>query len=366
MSVKDSDIPPVIGHEWALDLLQHGLAHDHLGQAYLFAGPPRIGKTTLALYLAQAVNCLTEVGASPSAGREGRPCGTCNACRKIGQGSHPDVRVIDEPGSSIKIAQMRDLQMEMNLAPFEGQRRVYILCNFQQATLEAANCLLKTLEEPPPRVIMILTAPQAEMLLPTTVSRCQVLNLRPLPTDQVQQALEQHWGLDPRRAHVLARLSGGRIGWAIEASRDDALLRSREKYLVALEQTIRQERTDRVGLAQQLSQNPQGLPEVLDLWQGWWRDLLLAKSGNLQALVNVDRQQTISSEAQDYTLSEIESCLRSIERAAQQIEQNVNATLAMEVLLLSMPRPKDGGTEYQPRPKDDGTGPYSASRMSQV
>jgi DNA polymerase-3 subunit delta' len=279
---------------------------------------------------------------------------------------HPDVHVIDEPESSIKIGQIRDLQMEMNLAPFEGQRRVYILCNFQQATPEAANCLLKTLEEPPPRVILILTAPQAEMLLPTIISRCQVLNLRPLPTDQVRQALEEHWGLEPRRAHVLARLSGGRIGWAISASQDDALLRSREKYLVALEQAIRQERSDRVGLAQQLSQNPQNLAEVLDLWEGWWRDLLLAKSGTLQALVNVDRQQTVSNEAQHYTLNEIQSCLRSIEHAAQQIEQNVNATLAMEVLLLSMPRPEDGGTEYRPRPGDDRAGPNSKSRMNQV
>ncbi len=369
MSVKNTaDTPLVIGHEWALDLLQHGLAQDHLAHAYLFAGPPRIGKTSLALYLARAVNCLAETG---------KPCGRCLACRKIGQGVHPDVRVIDEPGASIKIAQIREIQSEMSLAPFEGRRRVYILCDFQQATLEAANCLLKTLEEPPPRVILILTTLQAEMLLPTILSRCQLLNLRPLPVDQVQQALEGYGGLEPQRARVLARLSGGRLGWAIEASRDDALLRSREKYLVALEQAIRQERTDRVGLAQQLGQNPQALPEVLDLWLGWWRDLLLARSGNVQALVNVDRQQTVSSEAQHYTLDEIHACLRSIERAAQQIEQNVNATLAMEVLLLSLPRPKDGGTEYQPRPKDGGTeyqprpkdgepGPYPISRMSQV
>jgi len=339
-------MPPIIGHEWALDLLRHSLANNHLSQAYLLAGPPGIGKTTLAVYVARAVNCLAE---------RGRPCGQCSSCRKIAQGLHPDVRVIDEPGSSIKIAQIRELQMEMSLSPFEGRRRVYILCDFQQATVEAANCLLKTLEEPPDRVLLILTALQADMLLPTIISRCQVLNLNPLPTQKVQQALQEHWGVEPQHAHVLANLSEGRIGWAIRASQDDTLLRGREKYLIALEQALRQERTERISLAQQLSQNASALPELLDLWQGWWRDLLLVKSGNPKALTNVDREQTVVHEAQHYTLEEIRTCLRTIERAALQVEQNVNATLAMEVLLLSIPRPND-----------DATIADSTSRKSQV
>jgi len=337
-------IPLVIGHEWAVELLKRSLAANRLSQAYLFVGPPRVGKTTLALYLARALNCL-----DPDA----RPCGRCSACRKIGQGLHPDVRVIDDAGTSIKIDQIRALQREMVLSPFEGRWRVYILCNFQLATLEAANCLLKTLEEPPSKVVLILTASQAEMLLPTIVSRCQILNLRALPIAQVQEALQAHWGLELNQANLLARLSQGHMGWAIAASRDDTLLRNREKYFVALEQAMRQGRTQRMGLAQQLCQNPQALPEVFDFWQSWWRDLLLAKSGNAHALTNVDRKQTLLNEAQHYTLGELLACLRTTQRCAQQVEHNVNPCLALEVLLLRLPRFTDSGT--RPRSTDSGT-----------
>jgi DNA polymerase-3 subunit delta' len=337
----------ILGHDWAVDLLLQSLARDRLAHAYLFAGPPGIGKTSLALYLARALNC-TDPGP--------RPCGSCASCRKIGQGLHPDVRVLDEsegegktaagepsePASrrkpGIKISQVRELQTQAVLSPYEGRRRVYVLCDFQQANVEAANCLLKTLEEPPGSVVLILTALQAEGLLPTIVSRCQVLNLRPLPVRQVRDALRSYWGVEEPKASLLAGLSGGRIGWAIRASRDESLLSNREKYLVALEQAARLNLTERISLAQQLSRDPSALPEVLDLWREWWRDLLLARSGNPGALINVDRAQAIMADAQRYTLHAIQSYLRAIERASQQMDQNVSPGLAMEVLLLKLPR----------------------------
>ncbi len=325
----------VIGHEWAIELVTRGLEGDRLSQSYLFVGPPRVGKTTLAMYLASLLSCLAP---------DSKPCGQCSACRKIAQGLHPDVRVINEEAGSIKIGQIREMQREIALSPFEGQWRVYVLCDFQQATVEAANCLLKTLEEPPPKVVLILTATESEALLPTIVSRCQVLNLRALPASQVEQALQTYWSVEPARASLLAKLSQGRMGWAVAASTDDSLLRAREKHLLALEQALRLGRTQRLGLAGQLCRNSEALPVLCDSWQSWWRDLLLLKSGNVSALVNVDRERTLQAEVRNCTMKEILDSLYSIRQCAEQIEHNVNPCLALEVLLLKLPCLEDGGT----------------------
>lgn len=329
-------VASVIGHEWAVQLLESGSATGHLSHAYLFVGPPRIGKTTLALHLAQTLNCLDA---------QVRPCGRCSSCRRIQRGVHPDVRVLDQPASSIKIEQIRELQREMALSPFEGPWRVSVLCDFERATTEAANCLLKTLEEPAAKAVIVLTAVEAQALLPTIISRCQVFQLRALPIEQVSQALQSRLGLESSRAALLARLSEGRVGWAIAASADETLLRDREKYLVALEQALQQDRAARIHLAQRLARNAETLPDVFDLWQSWWRDLLLARSGNVDALTNVDRKATALNEAQHYTLGEIVSCLQAVQQAAQQVEQNVKPSLVMEVLLLKLPCGRIGATQ---------------------
>jgi len=156
----------VVGHEWAVELLKRSLTNGRVAHAYLLTGPPQIGKTTLALNFAQALNCQNPEG----------PCGECLSCRKIAHGTHPDVRVIEGQGGTIKIDQIRALQRQAALSCTEGRWKVFILRQMERATTEAANCLLKTLEEPPAHVILVLTASEADALPPTIVSRCQVLN----------------------------------------------------------------------------------------------------------------------------------------------------------------------------------------------
>lgn len=317
----------VVGHEWAVDLLKRALANDHVAHAYLLTGPPQIGKTTLALNFAQALNCLDAE----------KPCGQCRACHKIAHGNHPDVQVIEGEGGTIKIDQMRVLRREAALSPIEGRWKVYIIRQMEQATAEAANCLLKTLEEPPSHVILMLTASEAEALLPTIVSRCQVLNLRPVATETVQRALEERWGVDRERAQLLARLSGGRLGWAVTASQDDAILERRARFLDEMMKLMGQGRVERLEYAQQLSHDPEATQELLHLWLSWWRDLMLIASGGSVGIINIDRENTLRAQAQQYHLSQVRDFLEALQTAAWRLEHNANPRLTLEVLMLSLP-----------------------------
>jgi len=317
----------VVGHKWAVDLLKRALASERVAHAYLLTGPPQIGKRSLALNFAQALNCLDQE----------KPCGQCLACSKIAHGSHPDVQVIQGEGRTIKIDQMRTLRHEAALFPLEGRWKVYIIRQMEQATAEAANCLLKTLEEPPSHVILMLTASEAEALLPTIVSRCQVLNLRPLATETVQRSLQERWGVDAKRAQLLARLSGGRLGWAVAASQDDAILDEREKHLDEMMELMGQGRVERMGYARQLSHNPEAVRELLHLWLSWWRDLLLTASGSSAGIVNIDRGGTLRVQAQRYSLAQVRDFVKALRAAAWRLEHNANTRLTLEVLMLGLP-----------------------------
>ena len=301
---------------------------------------------TLALELAKALNCEA---AEP-------PCGECVSCQKIALGKHADVQIIGvtqdinartRPRVEIGIDQIREMQHSSSLPPFEGRHKVFIINGAELLSLEAANCLLKTLEEPEGRVIFILLTTNDRMLLTTVVSRCQRLELSPLATADIETNLIRNWGVEPPRAKLLSRLCHGCLGWALSAASDDGLLQQREEKLERLLDLISADYEERFAyatqLANQFSQNRELVLEVLDLWRDWWRDLLLVKVGLSETITNIDMSTTTVDWAGSYRLAQIKDFINSIQAAGEQLRQNANPQLVLEVLMLNMPR-KEGVT----------------------
>jgi DNA polymerase-3 subunit delta' len=180
---------------------------------------------------------------------------------------------------TLKINQIRDLEHNLSLTPAETQYKIVILEDFQDANPNATNAFLKTLEEPPAYAVLILTAVDPGLLLPTVPSRCQEVALRPVPADTIQQALRERWGVDEESSHLLSHLADGRIGWAIEAAQDQRLLDSYLERLALLREALRMSRVGRFTMAGKLARDPEELLILLRTWLGWWRDLALVTFG---------------------------------------------------------------------------------------
>ncbi len=331
----------VVGQTRAVSLLQRSLEREAVAHAYLLIGPAHVGKMTLALNLAMALNCEAS---EP-------PCGVCDSCQKIALAKHADVQIIgltrdgnsaEKPQVEISIDQIRQMQHSASLPPFEGRYKVFIIDGAELLSHEAANCLLKTLEEPVGKVIFILLTTNERLLPATVISRCQRLELPPLAATEVEATLNSHWGVEPPRAKLLARLCHGCLGWALSAAHNGGLLEQRAQRMDRLLNVIEADCEERFAyatqLAAQFSQNRGLVQEILDLWLDYWRDLLLIKAGCGDTITNADMLATLVDQARGYSLVQIKSFINSLQAAEEQLRQNANPRLVLEVLMLNIPR----------------------------
>lgn len=321
----------ITGHTWAVDMLKKHIARETTRHAYLFAGPPGLGRRTLALRFAQALNCPTPV-------KEGIPCGTCRDCRQIESMKHADLTVVqaESKGGILKVDQIREARRTLVLKPYMSKYRVALFLRFQEANDNAANALLKTLEEAPSYAVLILTADNPEQLLPTIVSRCEVLRLRPLSLMDVQSELENR-GVENTRARLIAHISGGRMGYAIRMIEQDSLLERRDEWLNDLVILLSASRVEKFKYADQLSKDKETMRQAIMFWLSYWRDVLLRAAQAGTPLVNVDRNVEIEDIADRMDLSSAGRAVRRLETGLEQMDRNVNPRLLAEVLLMDLP-----------------------------
>ena len=320
------------GQERVLVLLRRAIEQERLPQAYLFLGPAGVGKKLTALALARALNCAE--GGSDF-------CDHCPACRKIARGVHPDVLLLEaEQGAKIKIEQVRRLQEEIAYKPFEGRWKVWIIDQAQELTAQAANCLLKTLEEPPGHSLLILIAPGSGALLATVVSRCQHVRFSRLSVGVVRELLQEQ-GITGRDLQLGSALAQG----GLSGIDREFLQRFQQQRELMLETLERGGISGVFALADKLDKQKEEIEGVLASLNFWYRDLLLLKL-DLAAdlLVNGDKLPRLRQQAEALEFSCIQERLQSIQQALSELRYNANPRLVLENVLLEInPYGEKGG-----------------------
>ena len=328
----------ILGHEWAADMLRQQITSGRLRHAYLLTGPQGIGRRTMALRLAQAANC-----SNPP--EPGVPCGVCRTCKQIERMQQPDLTIIqsEAEGESLKVDQVRDLQRTLTLAPYESAYRVALLLRFEEATEGAQNALLKTLEEPNPRVILLVTADDPDNLLPTIVSRCELLRLRPMPLDVLEKILTERKGLEQDRARLIAHVAGGRPGYAFRLAENNELWSARDAWVNDFFAMLSSNKRMRLTYSESKSRGRERAEAKFDLrdglsqWLSLWRDVLLVKTNSGVPLTNIDREDEIGQMAGNISEQQAAGLVRRLEHCFARISV-ANLQLMLDNLLVEWPK----------------------------
>ena len=274
------------------------------------------------------------------------------------RGVHPDVRVVRRaperrlismrPSASASAGpreyadNVQFIQADAQLRPVMGRYKVYLILYAEELAEDAGNRLLKTLEEPPPFVLFLLTAIERGGVLPTIASRCQELRLRPAGRSELAGALVAG-GTEPERATQLAALAGGRQGWALSAARDPALFEQQQTYTRQLVEALDGSRVERLLRARALSERwaaqPETVRETLRVWMSWWRDVILVQLGLLARAVHLEAgdQEVLQRAASRVSREAARGAAAAIQQTLADLDTNVNARLALDLLLLRLP-----------------------------
>ena len=327
----------LLGHETAVQFLQIHSQPENTRHAYLITGTEGVGRETLALAFVKALNCLNP----PSPGNF---CGQCQPCRQIEAQAYPDLAIlrVAEGARELKIEQVRAMQQTLSLAPYQSKYRVVLIPDFQRATMGASNALLKSLEEPPARAILILTADARESLLETIASRCEVVRLRPMPIDELAKELQVLHRLSEEEARRISQLAGGRVGTALSYLRDQELLEKYHETLEQLEEILGMNLHGRLKYVEKLQrakgQTRESYSFLIATWLTFWRDVLICSEATEVPLVNLGMEPLARRIAADLSLQRVAGILKNHEEALTMLDQYVNPRLILENLLLNLPR----------------------------
>ena len=320
----------IIGHEQLIEHLRNALQMNKISHAYLFQGDSGSGKRTVADAFAMALQC--EEGGS-------EPCGGCHSCRQAASRNHPDIIYVthEKPGS-IGVDEIRDqLVSDIQIKPYNGKYKVYIVAEAEKMTVQAQNALLKTLEEPPAYVVILLLTTNAESLLETIRSRCVLLNLRPVPAGRVKQYLMENLEIPDYQAEVCVAFAQGNSGKAVMLASSDNFHEIKTSALQLLRNVEEMDINEIVASVKSIVQYKITINDYLDILAVWFRDVLYFKATrDADGIVFKDQMKSIRDNARTSSYEGIELILQAIQTAKERLDANVNFELTMELLFLTM------------------------------
>ena len=314
----------IVGHDRVVEVLRRSLRSGKTAHASIFEGPTGCGRRKTALALIQALFC-------PAAADDA--CGVCSSCRKVASGNHGDIHIVEPlpDKRDITIAQLRDVQRALALRPYEAPRSACIIEPADRMNNNSANSFLKTLEEPPGNALIILITENADMLLPTIRSRCQLVRFAPLSPEHVRLLLERN-GMDAENAALLAPLSGGSMQRAMELDNNSLALRREQlvKHLCALSL----ERVATIfSASEELSGSRDETLETIDMLLSFSRDMLHLAAG-CGAIINTTIQPMLEKFVAHLKLQGALQLTDTLLETRRSVQRNANAKLALDHLFI--------------------------------
>ncbi|MBO8172654.1 MAG: DNA polymerase III subunit delta' [Bacillaceae bacterium] len=309
-------------------ILQGSLEHDRIAHAYLFAGPRGAGKKAVALQLAKSLLCRELASDS---------CEACADCKRINGGNHPDVHLIEPDGASIKIEQVRNLQKEFSYRAVEGNRKIYIVDHADTMTVQAANSLLKFLEEPASGVTAILLTERVHAVLPTILSRCQLLTFQPLPPDKLAQRLIEEGYASPV-ARIASQLTAG-LEEARKLCQSESFAQLRNQVVQLSEDILNRGSYALLTIQDKITGQDNSRDElmlVLDIYLIWLRDILLWQSDRRDLIVHDDQQDVLAKQALRVGRNTLLQHMELVLETRRRLEQNASPQLSLERMVLEL------------------------------
>ena len=321
------DFSQIIGHERQIESLKNTIKKKNISHSYLFEGEDGLGKKQVALVFAKTLLCKEE---------KPEPCNICSSCIKFDKDNHPDFKMIIPDKDIIKKEEIDKLIKSASTIPFEGKRKIFIIDDSHTMNIEGMNGLLKTLEEPPEFMNIILVTSISNRLLPTILSRCQRIRFYPVETYKIVEFLEKDNLVQEDRAKFISSFTKGSVGQSIEISSSEDFFQKRDEVIQIINDILKGDKTKALSSVNFFNLNKDDINKIFDIMIYWFRDLLIYKEiGETDLIINKDKIEILSKQS-SIDFNKINDIMKSIENTRANIRNNVNFALSIEIMLLNI------------------------------